>query len=160
LSQLGRHQEAIPLLREAIEMGQAHAGGPAAPVSLAAGLGLAEALAGIGSPLEGHGVLDELLPLIRDAHGEQHLLAAMLGISRARIHYSTGARDSATQAASDARRILASLGPGGSAALEQLDRLEAGWRDGEPPGVNPSPAQQTQAAPRSHAAGAAASPGL
>src|SRR5690606_5197266 len=45
LSQLGRHQEAIPLLREAIEMGQAHAGGPAAPVSLAAGLGLAEALA-------------------------------------------------------------------------------------------------------------------
>ena len=160
LSQLGRHQEAIPLLREAIEMGQAHAGGPAAPVSLAAGLGLAEALAGIGSPLEGHGVLDELLPLIRDAHGEQHLLAAMLGISRARIHYSTGARDSATQAASDARRILASLGPGGSGALEQLDRLEAGWRDGEPPGVNPSPAPQAQAAPRSHAAGAAASPGL
>jgi non-specific serine/threonine protein kinase/serine/threonine-protein kinase len=129
LSQLARHEEAIPLLREAIEMGRIHAGGETGAIALAASLGLADALSGSGHPQRAWELIDEVGPGILETYGSAHVLSAMLDISRARAHHAGGAVAAAQAALAQARSGLVALGPAGAGALQQLEILQQGWSD-------------------------------
>ena len=129
LTQLDRHDEAIPLLREAISMGSAHAGGDTGAIALAATLGLVDALVGSGETAGGREAFDQLAPRIIDTFGTDHVFAAMLEISRARVERAEGHRHRSTAALALARERLEAMGPGGTAYLAQLETLETKWAD-------------------------------
>ncbi|QOY63118.1 serine/threonine protein kinase [Lysobacter sp. H21R4] len=129
LSQLDRHEEAVPLLREAIAMGHEHAGGETGTIALAAGLGLVDALAGIGEVAPAREKLDSLAPAIMATFGSEHPFAAMLEISRARVERAEGNADAASAALGLARQRLQAMGPAGAAYLAQLETLQEQWRE-------------------------------
>ena len=129
LNQLDRHDEAIPLLREAIAMGREHAGGETGAIALAASLGLVDALVGSGDTAQAREQLDQLSPLISTTFGSAHLFAAMLEVSRARVFRAEGHPQQSIAALSLARQRLEALGPGGAAYLVQLDTLERQWAE-------------------------------
>lgn len=128
LIQLERNEEAIPLLRQAIAMGREHAGGETGAISLAAGLGLVDALAGSGEAAQARKTFDPLVPMIMDTFGTAHPFAAMLEISRARVERAEGNPERAVAALDVARQRLEAMGPGGAAHLAQLETLQQQWR--------------------------------
>ncbi|KGM50885.1 hypothetical protein N792_02695 [Lysobacter concretionis Ko07 = DSM 16239] len=127
LNVLGHHLEALPLLREAMAMATEHAGGDANTITLSAGLGLVDALAATAQPLQAQETLDWLQPRIIDNYGEQHPLAAMLEVSRARALHAAGNTTGARQSLALARQLMEALGPAGKRALEQIRELEQQW---------------------------------
>lgn len=127
LGQLGRHGEAIPLLREAIDMGRAHAGGDNGFIALAASLGLADALSASGEQADAWQLIEDAGARILDTYGEAHPLSAMLGISRARALHADGDTAAALSMLAKARAGLDALGPAGSGALQQVDALRREW---------------------------------
>lgn len=129
LVQLDRHDEAVPLLREAIAMGREHAGGETGTIALAAGLGLVDALVGLGEVAEARDRLASLTPAIMDTFGSGHPFAAMLELSRARVEHAEGNADRATAALKLARQRLQAMGPAGAAYVAQLDTLQQQWRE-------------------------------
>ena len=129
LVQLDRHDEAIPLLREAIAMGHEHAGGATGTITLAARLGLVDALVGSSQAAPARAELDQLAPLVIDTFGAGHLFAAMLEISRARVERAEGRLQQSSAALMLARKRLDGLGSGGAPYLAQLDTLEQQWAD-------------------------------
>lgn len=140
LMQLDRHDEAIPLLRSAIEMGRVHAGGDNGMIVVAASLGLAEALSSTGQPWLAQTIIDDVAPRIADTYGSPHVLSAMLSIAHAHIHHANGASTAAHAMLQGARMELMELGPGGAALLPQLDRLQQRWHSG-PDNGSTAPAQ-------------------
>lgn len=127
LGQLGRHGEAIPLLRDAIEMGRVHAGGENGVIALAASLGLADALSASGEPARARALIDDAGARIIDTYGDAHPLSAMLGVSRARALRAEGDTVAALAALARAREGLVALGPAGSGALQQVEALQREW---------------------------------
>ncbi|HUH89555.1 MAG TPA: serine/threonine-protein kinase [Lysobacter sp.] len=127
LNVLGNHLEALPLLHEAMAMATEHAGGDANTITLSAGLGLVDALAATAQPLQAQETLDWLQPRIIDNYGEQHPLAAMLEVSRARALHAAGKTTEARQALALATQLVEALGPAGKRALEQIRELEQQW---------------------------------
>ena len=124
LLQLGRHEEAIGLLREAIEMGREHAGGDTSTIVLSAGMGLVDALALSGDPEQARGELAWLEPAVQESRGQEHLLAGLLGISRARVLHAEGRADQAREQLASTRTRLEQLGVVATGALAQLDELQ------------------------------------
>ncbi len=128
LNVLGQHQAALPLLHEAMAMATEHAGGDANTITLSAALGLVDALAGSAQPLQAQETLEWLHPRIIDNYGEQHPLAAMLEISRARALHAAGDAVQASRSLALAAQRLQALGPVGTRPLEQVRQLEREWR--------------------------------
>lgn len=129
LTHLGRSDEAIPLLQQAIVMGREHAGGETGAISLAAGLGLTDALASSGAVAQARQTFDPLAPLVIDTFGMAHPFAAMLELSRARVEHAEGNPERAAAALDVARQRLEALGPAGAAHLAQLEALQQQWRE-------------------------------
>ena len=139
LIQLDRSEEAIPLLRAAIEMGRLHAGGESGTITVAASLGLAEALAGTGQPALAQDIIDGIGPRVLETYGVPHVFSAMLSITRAHVHRANGAYLTAQAALQQARSELTELGPAGATMLSQLDRLQERWNsDGGTGGALPA----------------------
>lgn len=126
LSQLGRDDEALPLLREAAAMGAQYAGAHSV-LAMSARLGVADALSQGGATAEAGAELDALAPTLIANYGASHLLAAMLEISRARLARARGDH-AASQARLDAAaKTLQALGAGGAAYLPQIEALRRQW---------------------------------
>lgn len=125
LLKLDRHGEAIELLREAISMGSEHAGGDTSTIVLSAGMGLVDALVLAGAPAEARQEMEWLEPAIHETRGDGHLLAAMLGLSQARLLHAEGKVAEAHARLRETRTKLEGLGPAASGALAQLEQLEA-----------------------------------
>lgn len=131
LTALDRAAEAAPLLREAVTMAQRHTG-ETSMLTVSAQLGLADALS-IGGDAGAAGVvLDALDAPLRAAHGETHLLVALLTVSRARNLQAAGDPDGATRALDDATRRLQALGPAGAPYLAQTEALRSAWIQAPP----------------------------
>ncbi|HEY0973265.1 MAG TPA: serine/threonine-protein kinase [Solimonas sp.] len=130
LSQLGRHDEALPLLQEAAAMGAQYAGEHSV-LAMSARLGIADTLSLSGATDEAGAALDTLAPALRANYGEHHLLTAMLNISRARLAQARGDRELAQQRLDAASRILGTLGASGAAYLPQVDALRRQWAGAE-----------------------------
>lgn len=141
LSQLDRHEEAIPLLREAIDMGRIHAGGDTGPIAVSASLGLADALTGVGQAQRALDLIDQVQARVLNGYGTDHLFAAMVDISRARSHHARGESGASRVSLAQARSTLVALGPAGAGLLQQLDALELLWADTGATGAAQAPVQ-------------------
>jgi len=125
LLQAGRHAEALPLLREARELGKRYAG-ERSVVALSATLGLVDAL------LAG-GAVDEAVTLLEVAAGgidaeypHQHPLQALRWISAARLHVAQQDVPARDLALDRAQQIVDSLGPAGRAYGGTITALREG----------------------------------
>ena len=77
---------------------------------------------------DNEGAQQEAWQAIIDNYGEQHPLAAMLEISRARALHAAGDAVQASRSLALAAQRLQALGPVGTRPLEQVRQLEREWR--------------------------------
>jgi eukaryotic-like serine/threonine-protein kinase len=131
LTQLGRTDEALALLREAVALGTQYAGDSSVLV-VSARLGLADALTAQGDPAAAAAELDALKPVIDATYGERHVLTAMLAISRARADRVRGDAAAAAAALDRAETLLRALEGAGAPYLPQIDALRRQWTSPPP----------------------------
>jgi eukaryotic-like serine/threonine-protein kinase len=128
LTRLGRADEALPLLREAVALGTQYAGESSVLV-ISARLGLADALSAGGKADAAAAELTTLAPLLLSTYGEAHVLTAMLDLSRALLSRARGDRDGALAGLRQAESRLRALGDGGAPYLPQVEALRLQWDD-------------------------------
>lgn len=126
LTQIGRADEAVPLLREAVTMGAQYAGANSV-LTVSATLGLADALGASGATAEAATQIDTLASTIKSTYGDAHILSVMLDLSRARLADALGDRPAALHALDAAEARLQALGAQGVPYLPQIDALRQQW---------------------------------
>ncbi|MGB1561857.1 MAG: protein kinase domain-containing protein [Sinimarinibacterium flocculans] len=126
LTQLGRADEGLPLLREAAALGAEYAGA-ASVLTVSARLGVADALSASGQTDAAATELDALSPLLLSTYGETHVLTAMLDLSRARLAKARGDAGEALRHVDRAESRLRELGAGGAPYLPQVEVLRQQW---------------------------------
>ncbi|MES0873906.1 serine/threonine-protein kinase [Sinimarinibacterium thermocellulolyticum] len=129
LTQIDRADEALPLLREAVELGERYAGASSV-LTVSARLGLADTLSALGEPDQAASELDSLAPLLRETYGEAHVLTALLDVSRARVAHSRGDLATALSRLDRAEVRLRDLGRSGAPFLPQIEALRRQWGAG------------------------------
>ncbi len=130
LLQLQRADEALPLLQEAAAMAEQYAGADGV-LTVAARLGLADALSATGAVDDAKAQLDALALQIQASYGDAHLLGALLEVSRARLAAAAGNTALALEILARAQSRFEALGPAGAPYLLQLEPLRHQWTGNE-----------------------------
>jgi eukaryotic-like serine/threonine-protein kinase len=122
LLQAGRNAEALPLLREARELGMRYAG-ERSVVALSASLGLVDALLASGEPGQAKTLLDVAAAGIEAEYPAQHPLQALRWISAARLHAAQADMPARDAALDRAQQLVDGLGPAGRAYAATISAL-------------------------------------
>jgi eukaryotic-like serine/threonine-protein kinase len=118
LSMRGRHDEAISVLRTAVNMASTFAG-PASPVAVQNRLFLAEALDRAGEKMSASAMLSENLALARKQLGDGNLAVLRTRLAQARMEIHAGSRVMGNAELGELIPLLRDQGKAGQLALGQ-----------------------------------------